>query len=399
MKRSELFITAALMAVRGAAAVASGGARSPDSVRYRNDEDPLLVFRVDLAQGPGQLPQVIHLLPMGAALAVQAAVAACLWVAAASVATRGMSRWWFWAAVAFGLSPWWLGWDWAVLSESLVLGAMALFAAGSGRWMSSREAAVPMMVGAGIALLARPMVAPLVLGMLTVILLARREVPRPRLAAGAVALLIVAGLVQSAMFNASTPSYEYVGPGTTMAGIQASDRMAARWNNTGYLEAAASFGMPQCEIPGDLDEGFAGSATLRELPCAGMSDWLNAGGLPWWAELIHLPGTTLREVVAGEWTADTWQGYMRGSHLVPQPIAVAVDVLMWLALATACGAIVTVGGPHRGARTLIALGALGYALVLILVDGQENWRHILPALVVLVPFALGVFSRQASPEP
>lgn len=103
---------------------------SPDSVRYWNPADPLLTFRFDMGQGPGQLLQIIYLLPVGVAAPLQAFAAALLWAWASRVATRRLPRWAFWVALAFSLSPWWLIWDSRVITEALTLSGMALFAAG-----------------------------------------------------------------------------------------------------------------------------------------------------------------------------------------------------------------------------------------------------------------------------
>lgn len=75
------WVVVAVAAVRAVwVLLASEPVISNDSMRYWNPEDPWMVFRLDLAQGPGQLVQVLYLiLPPTVAIAVQALAAGLLW--------------------------------------------------------------------------------------------------------------------------------------------------------------------------------------------------------------------------------------------------------------------------------------------------------------------------------
>lgn len=169
-------------------------------MRYWNPADPAGTFRFDLGQGPGQLLQVVYLLPIEVAVALQAFAAALLWGAAVVVATRGLPKWVFVVGLVFTLSPWWLVWDNTILTEAITLGAVALFAAGSGRWVQG-ESAVPMVVGAVIAILARPLTVPLIAVLLVIAFIARRKVFRPIWGALGLAALVGFAIVQSVAFN------------------------------------------------------------------------------------------------------------------------------------------------------------------------------------------------------
>ena len=362
---------------------------SPDSYRYRDELFLLDVFRFDLGQGPGQLVQFINFLPVPAALALQTLIAVLAWGWAAEVATRGLRWYWFWLVFLFSVSPWWLVWDWRVLTEALTIAGMALFAAGVARWLD-QESSTPMIVGACIALLARPLVVPLVIGVLGVAFVARRRLPTRKALVVLVALVAFAG-IQSVVWNTAVARFFWLPRPMTLSAIQAADRMGARSQLSGYQELAKEFGMPNCPEVARLEYGFGGSWIIQKSQCPGMAEWIDAGGLPWWAEVVYNPLPIAKEVVSGPWLGSTWADYDNGTvnAVVDKN---AVDWPMWAAWALASVGLLAPGS-RWVARALVVLGANGYALVLLLVDGMENWRHMLPALVVLVPFAVGSLSR------
>ena len=389
-----------LAAVRAVVASSGPAGISPDSSRYRNPSDPLLAFRFDLANGPGQLVQVVFLFPLPLALALQAVLAALIWGWAALVATRDLAWPWFWIVLGFGLSPWWLVWDSRVLTEALTLAGIALFASGAGRWMAGRHAALPMVAGAAIALLSRPLVVPLVLGILIVACIVRRRVPGPRTTGALlVALLLLAG-VQSVVFGRALATYDWLPEPVTLLSHQASDRVAARGRLPGYLELAAASGMPNCPQVSDLAAGFEGSTALRRLPCPGIPEWLDRGGLAWWKELALNPGPTLTEATTGAWVRESW--WLYGSEtwrpIMVRWIRERIDLVMWAVLGASVVALLRPGRGWTG-RAAVTVGTAAFALVMIMVDGLENWRHILPALAVLLPFAVAGWPRAGDDAP
>ncbi|MHA6508223.1 hypothetical protein [Tessaracoccus sp. Y1736] len=216
---------------------------SVDTLRYRNPQDPLGTLRFDLGQGPGQLLQVLYLLPTELAVVVQGLFTGLLWGWASVVACRGLPRPMFWLALAFSMAPWWLVWDGRLLTESMTLAACALFAAGVVRWTMGHPLS-PMVTGAVVALLVRPLVAPLVVAILLLAVTSRREIPRPRWAGAGLAVLVVFGLVQSAVFNAAPVAYPYLPKPTTMETVRAADRYVGRFHVDGYLGLARQHGMP-----------------------------------------------------------------------------------------------------------------------------------------------------------
>lgn len=328
------------------------------------------------------------------AVGVQTLVAALLWGWAIIVATRGLRRYWFWLLFAFNLSPWWLVWDWIVLTEGITIAAMALFAAGAARWIGG-EPEGPMIIGAVVALLTRPLMVPLVLGVLLVVIAARRRLPGPRWVCAALLLVLVFAGIQSVAFNRALAHYTYLPRPLTLGSIQASDRMGARSQVPGYMALAEKYGMPECPEARTIPYGFPGAAALRVVPCPAFSEWLDAGGLPWWAELLHNTRPTLAVIVGGPWLNDTWPTYA-GPDLAPllkqTDITSSVDRPMWIASAIAAIGLLLPGRRWLVRATLLT-GVVGYSVILLMVDGMENWRHMLPALAVLVPLAVGCQPR------
>lgn len=366
----------------------------PDSARYRSESDTFAVFDFFAGQGPGQLLQVINLLPLRMALGVQTLVAALLWAWAIIVATRELRRPWFWLLFALSLSPWWLVWDWSVLTEGITIAAMALFAAGTARWIGG-EPEGPMIIGAVVALLTRPLMVPLVLGVLVVAIAARRQLPGPRWVCVALLVILVFAGIQSIAFNRALAQYTYLPRPLTLASIQAGDRMGARSQVPGYMALAEKYGMPECPEARTIPYGFPGAAALRRVPCPAFSEWLDSGGLPWWAELLHNTRPTLAVIVSGPWLNETWTTYA-GPAWAPflelTAIQRRVDLPMWIGSAFAAVGLLL---PGRGWLVRVALvsGVVGYSVILLMVDGMENWRHMLPALAVLLPLAVGCLPR------
>lgn len=369
---------------------------SVDTLRYRNPEDPLSTLRFDLGQGPGQLLQLLYLLPVELAAAIQGFATGLLWGWASIVACRGLPRPVFWFALALSMSPWWLVWDGRLLTESLTLSACALFAAGVVRWTMG-DASSPMIAGAAVALLVRPLVAPLVAAILLLAVASRRAAPKPRWAGAALAVLAAFGLVQTAAFNSAPVSYPYLPAPTTMEAVRAADRYVGRFHIDGYLELARQHGMPECPAALTIPPRMEGLTPLWTQTCPEMVEWLEAGGLPWHAEIMGNMSATLREMAVGEWHAETW-GFVAQSdprwvkvlHRLLDwwwPVVRAVDVVMWAVLGVA-----TVWLLRPGTRWFFRAGfavcAIGFAAALWLVDGIEMWRHILPATAVVIPASI-----------
>ncbi|WP_353082586.1 hypothetical protein [Tessaracoccus lapidicaptus] len=369
---------------------------SGDTPRYWNPADPLHTLRFDLGQGPGQLVQMIYLLPMNAATGVQALLAALVWGWACVVASRGLARWWFWIALAFSLSPWWLLWDNRLVTESITLAAMALFAAGAFRWVKE-ESATPMVAGAVIALLARPLTVPLVAVILVLVVVARGQWPRPRWSAMLLGALLVFAGVQAVAFNRAPVNYHWLPLPLQMEAVRAGDRFVSRSHVDGYVALAERHGMPDCAAAVEIPRGIAGLTSLWTATCPEMVEWLKQGGLPWQAELLENPGPTLREVAAGNWLLEAWGGDAlqdRGWQSLREvartwwwPAVRVMNLVMWTVLAVSVVWLAR-PGDRWTLRASLATAAVGFAAALGMFDGLEMWRHLLPALVTLAPAAL-----------
>lgn len=369
---------------------------SGDTPRYWNPDDPLYTLRFDVGQGPGQLMQLLYLLPLNVASAVQSFLAALLWGWAVFIATRGLPRMWFWIGLAFTLSPWWLLWDNRLVAESMTLAGMSLFAAGVMRWVRG-SSAVPMLSGATVALLARPLTVPLVAALLIVAVLSRREWPRPRWAATGLAALNLFAVVQAVAFNRAPVNYHWLPFPLPMQGVRAGDRFVSRSHVDGYLQLAQRHAMPECPAALDVPRGIPGLEPLWTDTCPEMVAWLREGGLPWRAELIENTGPTLAELVSGDWLITAWGNDAlqdTGWQLLREfartwwwPTVTVTNVVMWTVVALSALWLLR-PGRHVWFRVLLVVASLGFASALWLFDGLEMWRHVLPAVVVLAPAAL-----------
>lgn len=252
-----------------------------------------------------------------------------------------------------------------------------------------------MIIGAVVALLTRPLMVPLVLGVLVVAIAARRRLPGPRWVCVALLVTLVFAGIQSIAFNRALAQYTYLPRPLTLGSIQAGDRMGARSQVPGYMALAEKYGMPECPEARTIPYGFPGAAALRRVPCPAFLEWLDSGGLPWWAELLHNTRPTLSVIVGGPWLNETWSHYA-GPAWVPflelTAIQRRVDLPMWIASALAAAGLLLPGRRWLTRATLLT-GTLGYSVILLLVDGMENWRHMLPALAMLVPLAVGFLPR------
>ncbi|MGV1079772.1 MAG: hypothetical protein ACOYD1_07950 [Candidatus Nanopelagicales bacterium] len=392
MTRTETAVVVALMAVRAAMAWVGPQGLSPDSDRYRYRYADVWAFWA--GQGPGQLLQLINLLPVRGALVVQTVLAGVLWAWAAVTAAQTAGKQWpFWAVLLWAASPWWVVWDWRVLTEAVTVAAMALFAAGaaqvlrgggSGSWW-------PLVVGGVVALAVRPLVVPLVAGVVLVVLVTVRRRDRA-VRYGPVAVLagvMAWSALQAVVWTAGTATYDYLPRPMTLTAIQASDRLGARSENPGYLELARDWGMPCTDFP--IPYGFEGAWAVRVADCPRLATWLDRGGLPWGAEVTRLPMSTAHELVSGRWLDTQWEAYDSGFWL-GRLHGLPVDEVMWLGVLLAAAVVVTMPGRHTGAR-LIVLATAGYAFVMFMADGLENWRHMAPALVMVLPFAVAYLGR------
>lgn len=362
---------------------------SNDSMRYWNPEDPFMVFRIDLAQGPGQLVQVLFLLlPAKAAIVVQTFAAGMLWGWAAIVAANSRV-WLFLLGMAWSMSPWWTQYDNRVLTEALTLAGLALLAAGVGRLLTdSRASWTPALVGLAVAVLSRPLVIVLVAPFVVVVLMVRSVRSRlPRWAVLPVAALVVWAGVQAVVFNASLAHYHYLPEPQSMKRIQAQDRFAVRMNVPGYKDAARAAGLPSCaEVDRILQmrtgEPLDALRASRET-CPELADWLDAGGLPWPRELLANPVPTLVNLVS--WTT--------GLTDRSGPVGWLLHKWVMWASVTA-GAVVLLWPGRRWWVWALCLGAcLGFTAAVLLASGLEYWRHMAPSLPVLGLLALSRLAR------
>lgn len=377
---------------------------SPDSQRYRNPADPWATMRFDLGQGPGQLLQLLHLLPLNTAIALQAFAAALIWGWACIVATRDLPRWAFGAAALFTLSPWWLVWDNRAITEALTLAGVALFAAGAVHWVKGDNAnALPMLVGAALGLLTRPLTVPLIAVVLILAVIARRGTPRPVGAFVGVSFLVAFAIVQSVMFNRAPITYDWLPVHTTMEGVRAADRFVSRSHIDGYAALAEARQAPACLLDADVPRGIPGLDPLWSSTCPDTVAWLESGGVPWQTELTDNLVPTVREMVSGPWLLAAWAGDALGDpHWLALrgvartwwwPAVHAMNAAMW---ALMIGAVVRLLWPGRrwAFRAVFTVALLGYAAALWMFDGLEMWRHVLPAIVGLVPAALAASGRR-----
>ncbi|WP_271395309.1 hypothetical protein [Neomicrococcus lactis] len=299
-------------------------------------------------------------------------------------------------AMLFTASPWWLIWDNRVLTEALTLSAIALFAAGAMIWVKGRGP-TPMLTGAAIALLARPLTIPLVFVVLIIALIARRGIPRPIAVWASIAGLVAFAAFQSIAFNQAPVTYTYLPAPTTMEAVRAADRYVSRSHLDGYQRLAEQRNIPACIIAADIPPGATGLTPLWTNTCPEAITWLENGGVPWHDELLQNTMPTIREMISGRWIVVAWAGY---SQIDPhwdaiqekapnlwRPAAGLINILMWLILAISSLWLLR-NGPNWGYRAGFTIAALGYAGSLWMFDGLEMWRHILSALVGLFPAAL-----------
>lgn len=318
---------------------------------------------------------------------MQAFAAGMMWGWAAVVAS-GHRVWLFWVSMLWALSPWWVSWERRVLTEALMLAGLALFAAGVGRMLATpaKKHWVSVALGAGVALLARPLSIVLVLPILLVLLSAPQV--RRLMARGVavfLALLCTWSAVQAVVFNTAEAHYHYLPSTQSMMRIQAQDRLAFRHRVPGYLDLAREAGMPSCPA---VEKSFKRppGGPLKTLwdtdsTCPEFAAWLDRGGLPWWRELVANPYWTVRYVVDPDWVLADSGGFAVDPRFSSLPER-AVSGVMWLTILAAALALLR-RGPDWGRRALLVGACAGFCGVMIMTDGMEFWRHLSPGLVVL----------------
>lgn len=280
---------------------------SPDSSRYRFDSEPLKVFDFISGQGPGQLLQVINLLPLHIAIVIQAGIAALLWGLTSHVATKDLKFRYFLIMFAFCWSPWWLAFDWRVLTEAISISGMALFGAGVAMFLKG-EPARWMYLGGTVVLLTRPLLVPVVAVMYLAVLFSRKIGIKDLAAITFITLILFSG-IQTVAYNRALTDYSYLPQPSTMTYIQASDRFGARSSIDGYLALAKKKGLPACQDVNQIEYAWNGINKLRNSTCPGLQEWLNKGGLNWIDEIRYLPVSVIGVVFNGPWLRTTSWAY------------------------------------------------------------------------------------------
>ncbi len=406
----QLGVVLVTASLRLAAAAWANPVVMPDSDRYRNDADPLAPFHAWDGQGPGLLTQLMHLLPLSAAILVQTALAAALWGAAAiyaaSLAPRRFSWPTFLTLHAWSLSPWFFIWDTWVLAEALTVGACALTAVGVGAAHAHRPSAKWVAVlGLAVAVLVRPFAGAMLLPLVVLALLWPPSKARLRATAAAMtattALAVFATWQVVAFATAPNPQFSYLPEPETLTQIQATDRLAGRGHLPGYLELARREGMPSCPQAEAIVAGSSENKLkdLREITdCPELDRWLASGGLHWTREFTDNTESTVRELFRPSyWLRDSFRSYItpddRLLHVRRLALTrwdetvLAVNSVMLLAGAAACASVLLL----PGRRTFMAFSLSVVVLVSLYIwgtDGIEYWRHLLPAFAVILPLAV-----------
>jgi hypothetical protein len=401
----------ALLIVRLVSVITSSAVVASDSARYRNLADPLSVFDVGAGFGPGVLPQLIFLLPGSAGLAMQTVLSGLIWTGLACLlATNRAGRWLAFVLLGWSTLPWvWL-WDSWFLTEALSIPAMAAVFVGSvfSTLERRRDAGF---ICASVGLLITATARPFLMVVAVPVALAGVLWGRGWRASRSTRNAWIAVLVLTTVFSAwQVEAFESVATrGQSMAALRATDRLWTRWSEPGYLQLARAKGMPDCpdvvkalsDVRGDVS---ARLRIVRLSRCPGYQDWLARGGLSWTDELLTHP----RAVLIGltdllYWTRQPiyqyspydsrlkWWAATLNESWVPTVSLVNSGILIITGLALVAGMVVSSWRRRWYALAVIALACAGVAGML-LSDGLEYWRHVVPILTGLVPFSLALIS-------
>ena len=134
-------------------------------------------------------------------------------------------------------------------------------------------------------------------------------------------------------------------------------------------------------------------ADKAEKNCPGLHAFLDNGGAPWYSDLINDPfsiGKRLSEIVYTERIAYTFYD----TREVPDRISYAIDLAMWFIILFSIVSSLLLFNKHWIMRNIILFCAVGYAIALWAVDGQEVWRHMLPCLIFIPFHYLGYLSKK-----
>ena len=403
-----LVVLVVVTAARCAMVSVSDAVITADSSRYRDTVDQLSTLRPWEGRGPGVLAQLWFALPLPTALMVQTLVASMLYGVGAWVTVRGASQRLQLpvaiALVTWMLSPWFLLWDAWVLTETGAMAGCFLAAIGAGRFAVRASGPSIMLLGFAVAVAARPFTILVLVPIVAVALLLGRGTPRWHAAVAGFVIMSGLAATHAILFEKGTE----VGDGRNIDGIRAASRLFERADHPGYLAAARDHRMPVCD---EVDTLLASSESdfldVWEVGCPEFRTWLDAGGLPWTAELRAEPAATLAGFVdPGDWVERPMSPYwlldgrfytaseIFGSAWFPLLRAVNIGMLV----ASAAAIILAVWPRGRGRRfsLLTVLVCVGVGFVAWATDGLEYWRHVLPSFAVLFPAVIA--ARTAAPR-
>ena len=370
----------------------------PDSERYRSVTNN--VFDYFSGYGPGQLVQIINLLPLESAVAMQAFLATVLCgYAVYLVAKHNTSKAVYLFVPIIGVllwSPWITLWDNHVLTESITVAGIIVFAVGTGTIDY-----IGMLVGLVVTLLTRPLMVPLFLVVFLIIsvygIIKKKHLfGWHRTQFSIIIFMLIFASLQTITFNTAKVQFEWMERPASIQAVQAADRLLGRMDIESTLENARRYGLPQPEVC-TLPEGryrFADVWTEQaEKNCPGLHAFLDNGGAPWYSDLINDPfsmGKRLSEIVYTERIAYTFYD----TREVPDRISYAIDLAMWFIILFSIVSSLLLFNKHWIMRNIILFCAVGYAIALWAVDGQEVWRHMLPCLIFIPFHYLGYLSKK-----
>ena len=364
-----------------------------DSARYWNPSDPLGPFAFWSGRGPGQFTQALFFaLPVRGALVVQGIVAGTLWALAAVEVQRhraGLAP--ALILVALSVSPWIVFWDNQVLTESVALAAIALATCCAGLVVHGQQSSViPLLLGSLLCVLSRPQLSPYVLVLLVAVtFLSPARVPK----------LVIAGVVAVALLG--VVEVYWWGQASSVSQAQARNRFVQRADVLGYVDNARDHGMPNCpELVSALARGGTPAQISESISeCPKLENWLASGEMSLSDELAN-PIPILKRIFGPRYWADYAFGEYSGTPAAQRNWGTAIDPVhvRWTNLALLLLVVGTwlwgAATSPRRVRMFVAVastGALGLAASILLVDGAERWRHILPYLVVLC--SVGIAAR------
>lgn len=404
-------IGVALTALRVLGVVAFPSVIAGDSIRYRNPENPFNVFFPSRGAGPGVLPQLFFLAPHDVGLVLQTLASGAVWTFLAVTVSRG--RFGLPLGIlmlAWSLNPWNWMWDSWYLSESLAISGMVMLMVGLGRSIprnSRVEGLVIATAGMTWTLLSRPFLAILAIPLVLVFLLFDF---RWNLRNGIAAWLLPAILLGCVFAGWQVSSFERASiNGQSLTAVRATDRLWGRWANEGYAEAAIARGMPTCPdvvrvLPPNPRPSKSDIHVARHSDCPGYQEWLAAGGLPWlsevmanpWVTMVHLlnPRYWLNNPVKQYSPYDPRLNQIRGVLGGAWPKAVwAVNLAAFICIGLGMMSIV-IGWRLDVVTVALAVFLLSFGCILglLLTDGIEYWRHVVPILLAVLPFSLTVLS-------